>query len=94
MGGVLVQVDDDSVSGLARAFAAIVENKDLNDHKTYEIGVPVDKSTKKPSIRIEAASDAGGKNDLSLTLVIRTAVEIPPVRHRIGDDVVSILFEQ
>lgn len=95
IGGVVLSVDDGSVSGLARAFAAIIGNKDLNDHKSYRIGVPNDKSTNKPSIRIETAPGGkGGEHDLSLAIVIRTSLDVPAVHHRIDDDMVSMLFEQ
>jgi hypothetical protein len=95
MGGVRLRADEYSVSGLAKAFAAIVD-KDLSDDGRYEISVPHHNSTSKPLIRIEAAGPDGkkGKNDLSLALVIRTSLDLPALHHHIEDSVVSILFEQ
>lgn len=95
MGRIQLQVGKGSVSGLAEAFAAIVD-KDLSGDGRYEIGVPHDKSTNKPSIRIAAADADGrnGRNDQKLALVIRSPRDLPALHHHIGDAVISILFEQ
>lgn len=79
------------MSGLAKALAAIVD-KDLSADGRYEIGVPHENSTNKPSVRIEG--EKNGKSDPSLALVIHTPLDLPAPHHHIGDDVVTILFEQ
>lgn len=89
-----MRVKERSVSGLTKAFAAIVD-KDLNSGGRYEIAVPHDKSSTKPSIRIEAAApEEEMGNDVTLALVTQTSLDLPPLHHHIDDSVVSILFEQ
>ncbi|CZT16679.1 uncharacterized protein RCC_02514 [Ramularia collo-cygni] len=83
-----------SVSGLAKAFSAILDSS-LSDDGHYEIRVPHASSTEKPSIRIQAEPDGNhGKSDPSLALVIRTSLQVPDIHQHIHDGVASILFEQ
>lgn len=90
MGGV--EIRSSSHARLSTATAAILDGN-LEQQGQYGVGVPHKIPTaKQPSIRIQPA-DEGGK-DLSLTLVLQTTQKLPPIAQKIGNDVVSIVFEQ
>lgn len=87
-----VEIKTGSHARLSTATAAIVDGN-LEQKGQYGVGVPHKVPTaKQPSISIQAA-DKGGK-ELSLTLVLQTTQKLPPIAQKIGNDIVSIVFEQ
>lgn len=87
-----VEVKTSSHARLSTATAAILDSN-LEQKGQYGVGVPHKVSTaKQPSIRIQPADGEG--RDLSLTLVLQTTQQLPPIAQKIGNDTVSIVFEQ
>ncbi|CAK4031687.1 Hypothetical predicted protein [Lecanosticta acicola] len=92
MAGVLLEVQEASVSRLSSATAAILDH-DLEGEGRYGLEVPHEvRSAKKPSIRIQhAAADA--KKEVCLSIVLQTTQHLPDIRHQIEDGTVSVVFE-
>lgn len=87
-----VEIKTVSHARLSTATAAILDGN-LGQKGQYGVGVPHKVSTaKQPSIRIQPADEEG--KDLALTLVLQTAQKLPPIAQKIGNDIVSIVFEQ
>lgn len=87
LGGVLLEVPEVALKRVQSATAAILDSTSNELDFVHEIS-----NVKRPSVRVESATGSGAQDSI-ISLLVQTEKEVPAIRHKIGDGLVSIIFE-